>query len=86
MPCNYLISESGKIIGVACSRGKNQKKCYICGKPAVSLCDYPGCDKPMCREHSHRIGYDNDVCKEHFNDVSIQKAKKERERLEKNRW
>lgn len=23
----------------------------ICGRPSTALCDYPGCDKPMCEDH-----------------------------------
>lgn len=65
--------------------------CYICGKPATVLCDAPvgygkTCDKPMCREHSHNIGKDTDVCQEHYNDYEIEQAKENRLKLAKGWW
>jgi len=60
--------------------------CYICGKPAAVLCDAPAgadntCDKPMCRDHSHNVGKDTDVCQEHYNDYEIEQAKENRQFL-----
>ena len=60
---------------------RSKNRCYICGKPAVKLCDYPGCNKPMCLEHACHIGSDNDVCKEHFNKIDIEKSKENRKKL-----
>lgn len=77
MPCTPVFDrKTGKIVGIACSRGK--QKCYVCGKPMEVLCDYPGCDKPLCREHSIRIGEDTDVCREHSDAISMLKAMEER--------
>ncbi len=73
--------------GFICSRGPREKKtCYICGKPATALCDYPigsflSCDKPMCKEHDNNIGPDNDVCDEHFNEIAVEKAKRHRKQM-----
>jgi len=95
MSCEFLTDENGKVTGFVCSRGKiKNQKCYICGKPAAVLCDAPkngglfgeACNKPMCREHAHHIGLDNDVCDLHFNKVSIRKAKENRKNLEKWGW
>jgi hypothetical protein len=78
------------IVGISCGRSK-YNRCYICGKPATKLCDYPisdteTCDKPMCQEHAHNIGKDNDVCNEHYNRYGIEKAKTNRKVLEKKGW
>lgn len=82
MPCKPFFDKNGKMIGIACSRGPAKtQKCYVCGKPMKALCDYPGCDKPMCHEHSIHIGEDTDVCMEHSDEVSRRKALKEREKL-----
>lgn len=95
MPCIPFKSEDGKIVGIACSRGKKQPdRCYVCGKSATILCDAPvgnnafgkSCDKPMCKEHAHRIGNDNDVCDYHFNEYSIKQAQKNRDKLEQYGW
>lgn len=50
-------------------------KCYVCGKEAAALCDYPSCDRPLCAEHRTRIGYNTDVCPEHSNEVDIEAAR-----------
>lgn len=97
MPCEPLRDESGKITGFLCSHKKikdEPQKCYICGKPAAVLCDAlkgenlfgEACDIPMCREHAHHIGTDNDVCQHHFNEFSIRKSKENRANLEKWGW
>ena len=80
MPCQFFRSSDGELVGVICSRGHKQARCYICGKPANSLCDYPigkgkTCDKPMCSHCKTTIGYDLDVCREHNNQADIAKTK-----------
>jgi hypothetical protein len=97
MPCEPLRDEQGRICGFICSRKKikdEPQKCYVCGRPATVLCDAPkddnlfgkSCDLPMCREHAHHIGQDNDVCEYHFNEISIKQAKSNRQNLEKWGW
>jgi hypothetical protein len=91
MPCYPLKDQDGKVTGFMCSRTKiknKTEKCYICGKPSTVLCDFhvPGnilgsCDRPMCNEHSYHTGDDNDVCKEHFNEVNVKMAQMNRDRL-----
>lgn len=97
MPCEIIFDEKGKSTGFICRRTKTKKvqqKCYVCGKPATVLCDAPkgdnlfgkSCDRPMCREHAHHIGTDNDVCDLHYNEISVKLAKDNRVRLEKWGW
>lgn len=74
MSCTPLM-EKGAIIGWVCSRGERQAEaCYLCGKPAIRLCDYEdasgSCDRPLCRRHSHHTGADTDYCPEHFKMLS----------------
>jgi hypothetical protein len=39
----------------------------ICGRMSVALCDWPGCDKPMCELHctKHATKPNTDFCPEH---------------------
>lgn len=65
--------------------------CYICGELAAVLCDGPAgyektCDRPMCRDHSHNIAKDTDVCQNHYNDYEIEQAKLTRLKLSKGWW
>jgi|GEM_PF-3457090 len=86
MTCSIVQTEHGKAF--ICGSYKNlnelakvpEIKCYICGNPAAVLCDAISgvnetCDRPMCREHSHNIGKDTDVCQGHYNDYEIEQAK-----------
>jgi hypothetical protein len=55
------------------------------------LCDAPmgcgeTCDRPMCRDHSHNVGKDTDVCQEHYNDYEIEQAKINRLEQVKRGW
>jgi hypothetical protein len=83
MPCEpfKIKNEDGSfIIGIMCSRGRNSKPCYVCGKPHTSLCDYSlgngkTCDKPMCNSCKTRIGHDLDVCREHSNPAAVAKTR-----------
>jgi hypothetical protein len=92
-----MVGNRSHITGFACTRGnikEKPKKCYMCGKPATILCDAPksdnlfglSCDIPMCKDHAHRIGPDNDVCGYHYNEMSIRQAKKNRYKLEQWGW
>ena len=79
MPCDLNRSPDGRLAYVICSR-RQRKPCHICGKPSVSLCDYPlpngkTCDKPMCNSCRNTIGPDLDVCREHNNPIDIAKTK-----------
>jgi len=96
VPCEPIIKK-GRVVGFICSSKKIKDKlqrCYVCSKPATVLCDAPigsiyfdrACNKPMCREHAHNIGPDNDVCDEHNNEISIKYAKENRKNLEKWGW
>ena len=85
MPCKPFISEDGNIVGIACSRGRSQQVCHVCGKPMETLCDATRkdgrpCDIPMCAEHSHRVAEDTDVCKYHNYPKFIEQAIKNREK------
>lgn len=65
--------------------------CYICGQSATVLCDAvkgidQTCNRPMCRDHSHNVGKDADVCQEHYNDYEIEQAKRNRLRLSNGWW
>lgn len=91
MPCYPLKDKNGKVNGFMCSRKKikeEPEKCYVCGKRAVALCDFPipgndfgSCNKPMCKDHLYHVGEDNDVCHEHYNELNIKMAQANRERL-----
>jgi len=71
MPCRTMYDANGKPVGIACSRGRRESKpCACCGKPAVSLCDYPlnrvqTCDMPLCRDCRAHVGMDTDLCPKH---------------------
>lgn len=97
MTCTPVFTERGTIF--VCGRYEKYEDllkepefpCYICGRPATVLCDAPAgyektCDKPMCREHSHNIGKDTDVCQDHYNDYEIEQAKENRLKLSKGWW
>jgi len=51
MPCDPIVDGSGRVVGIACSRGSRRRTC-ACGKPANYLCDAPKgrgtCDAPVC--------------------------------------
>lgn len=64
---------SGKVVGIACSRGPAFKPCSVCkSSPGTKLCDAPGskpgrtCDAPLCARCSRHIpGADLDFCPKH---------------------
>ena len=69
MGCEPIYT-NGNVTGFMCSIGRKERlRCYICGKPATKLCDHREkegtCDRPMCKEHTHHIGKDTDLCAEH---------------------
>lgn len=71
-------------------KGNKTEPCYKCGKrlKIAKLCDAGNgvlstCDKVMCEKCAHEVGEDVHVCDEHFNDIGIAKAKKNRERLKR---
>jgi len=71
---------------VVCSR-EPQKRCHVCGKPMVALCDATKrdgqpCDLPMCKEHRHTVGKDVDVCKYHNSPKYIKTALENRREME----
>lgn len=96
MTCTVINTKHGSAF--ICGRYKNLNdikvpvpKCYICGEPAAVLCDAmvdcdTTCDRPMCRDHSHNIDKDTDVCQEHYNDYEIDLAKRNRRFLAKYGW
>jgi len=77
MPCEQYVSPDGTLSMIICSRGQRKAvPCHYCGKPSISLCDYPRgngktCDKPMCNKCKTKIGLDLDVCREHNNAADI---------------
>lgn len=80
MPCTPFRDSNGSVIGIICSKGTG-KKCYKCGYPMTSLCDYPighgnTCDHPMCNRCKKTIGDDIDVCPEHSSAECIEKTLK----------
>lgn len=81
MPCEPIV-ENGRVTGFACSRKyKPRPKCYVCGAPAISLCDHYNnafdiCSKAMCKAHRHHVAKDTDYCEEHFNEFSMQRSNK----------
>jgi len=44
----------------------------MCGRISVALCDFPKCDKPMCRLHrtKHPILINTDYCPEHKDEIA----------------
>jgi hypothetical protein len=36
-----------------------------CMAMTCALCDWPGCDVPMCKDHALKLGPDLDVCPTH---------------------
>ena len=46
---------------------KDDPKWEICGRPSSALCDFPGCDKPMCDDHrtKHPTKVNTDFCPLH---------------------
>ncbi len=57
---------------IVCTRGRQQKRCYVCQRPAPVLCDYPvaanksgTCDRACCKTHSKSVGKGRDYCAEH---------------------
>lgn len=69
-------TEDGTII--ACSLGRSNRRCAVCGRPAPYLCDYPvtiqlgdgavgrtTCDKPLCSEHARGRGGGKHWCYDH---------------------
>ena len=76
MPCRTIYDDSGKPMGIACSRGRRAAPCQVpqCGRPHTALCDFPltgpkagqTCDFKLC--DSHRIpqpGKNRDYCSAH---------------------
>ena len=69
MPCKVVQLQSGDILfmcGPGASSGAPQK-CWECHRPGISLCDWIGCDRPMCDFHRHNRGVEIDFCGEHVN-------------------
>lgn len=69
---------------LAFSAKGQSKGCHICGKPMVTLCDATredgkACNLPMCKEHSHHVGEDIDVCNYHNYPTYIKEAIEKRE-------
>lgn len=67
MAC-YSLRDGGKRIGFIC--GDFGEPCRECGSIAENLCDYPvgegkTCDRPICEEHSRRVGVDIHYCPTH---------------------
>lgn len=56
MPCFPLKTKDS--VGFICTRStERRQKCYRCGKPAVSLCDYRGMESIYETDrYGHRIG------------------------------
>lgn len=58
---------------VACSRGRQVKRCKNCGRPLTKLCDYPlrgekkgqTCDAPLCNACAVSQGENVDYCPPH---------------------
>ena len=87
MPCHPMIGPDGKGNGFICSRGRREKpKCFFCGKPSTSLCDFPTkalkdfrrdvstsktCDRPLCNTCRVKIGIDTDICPDHDKQEAI---------------
>lgn len=73
MPCNPIHDDSGKIVGIACSRGQKKSYCETCGSPSTILCDYPvtrngkqeTCDRKCCKRHSFHVSPEIDHCLPH---------------------
>ena len=71
MPCATIQLPGGGYAIVHYAKPRS-KKCYVCGRPAPVLCDYPDashksgtCDRPCCRTHAKSVGVDRDYCREH---------------------
>lgn len=96
MTCSLIRTKNGPMFICGSYKSLDDLKeppqfCYICGQKAAVLCDAPAgygktCDRPMCREHSHNIGKDTDVCHDHYNDYEIEQAKLNRSILAKGWW
>lgn len=65
MPCEAFTLPDGTS-GFICSRGRQRRaRCRFCDRTAPYLCDWPGCDVPICKRHATRAGQDLDVCPPH---------------------
>lgn len=74
MPCHFVKLEGGGFAHVRMSKTP-AKKCFVCGKPAGLLCDYPKvhanshrtrgtCSRALCDACTAKAG-DSDLCPEH---------------------
>ena len=88
MPCNFYHDPEGRFSMVICSRGRREKpKCFFCGNPSTSLCDFPTkalkdfrrdvetsktCDRPLCNSCRVKIGIDTDICPDHDKEEAIE--------------
>lgn len=74
MPCNTINTPGGGY-AIICRGRTPAKKCFVCGKPAGILCDYPKvhgnshnkngtCDRALCDACTTKAG-DSDLCPEH---------------------
>lgn len=43
--------------------------CHICQEPATGICDLPGCEKPLCVQHSKGIFGDFVLCPDQYEAV-----------------
>lgn len=71
MPCEHIDLGNG-VHAIVCRPGTSKALCYVCGRAAPKLCDYPEpkhksgtCDRPCCMAHCEHVGEDKDYCKEH---------------------
>ena len=79
MPCRPIAID-GKVVGIACSRGRGKlpEPCSTpgCARPHTKLCDYPlvplefgkeprTCDAKLCDRCAVHVGPNTDYCRPH---------------------
>lgn len=80
MPCRLQSYTDGSIVYVCGGRTKPPPPCEWCSRPGRFLCDGKvkgggGCDRPICKDHSSKIGPDKDLCPTCFAQLKMAAAR-----------
>lgn len=81
MGCDTIKLGDG-IVVIACSRGRRERKCRYCSRPASKLCDFKMtidggwkiCDAPLCGQCAVSTGPETDECRVHKSDKALDRA------------
>lgn len=70
MPCYPWHTDLPKPMHGHMCTGRRMTTCWVCGEPAVYLCDHPAgdgtCDAAMCPAHSATVAEDEHHCGAHY--------------------